>query len=180
MNPVSPGGDPAGLTAVEALERLLRAYGDYYNIERTRPAPPFAAEAVFHSHEEQFFLVRSARIAEAESNEYVFFATEHHLTPDRLRELDRAAWRIGTERVSPHRDHRSSDVILIVLADSVDPEAMALVSKCRHYQSYRWGFQGWSHFLLFLVETSTLRCGWNRQGQRLRKLIRENLSTGPV
>lgn len=178
------------MRAAAMLEKLLRAYGDYYDV--TRLDPPggveagssgaesdssllFAAEAAFHSHEEQYFLVRSARIAEAESHEYVFFALEDTLTANRLLELDAAAWERGVSRAVPHKDHRNTDVALIVLAERIEPEALALVPKRKHYRSYRWGFQGWSHFLLFAVEASTGRCVWNRQGQRLRKLIQSNI-----
>ena len=216
------------MKAKELLEKLLRAYRDYYDVTRfdgspgtdTAPgtgaapgtgtvcgtdAPPhmgaacrtesatgekgtvpggepvlnparlFAAEAVFHSHEEQYFLVRAARIAEAESHEYVFFALRDTLTAARLRELSDAAWEQGTARTVPHKDHRNTDIALIVLADHIEPEALALVPKLRRYRGYRFGLQGWSHFLLFAVEASTGRCAWNRQGQRLRKLIQSNI-----
>lgn len=169
------------MTAKEILDRLLRAYGHYYDVTRfeetsgSTNASLFAAEAVFHSHEEQYFLVRSARIAEAESHEYVFFALEGALTADRLRELTDAAWNEGTARTVPHKDHRNTDTVLIVLADRVETDALALIPKLKHYRSYRWGFQGWSHFLLFAVEASTGRCAWNRQGRRLRKLIQSNI-----
>ena len=193
------------MTARELLEKLLRAYGDYYDVTRTEDTsrqnaaprqeaafrqnteprqeaasqvdkqPLFAAEAAFHSHEEQYFLVRAARIAEAESHEYVFFALEETLTADRLRELVAAAWERGSARVIPHRDHRNTDTALIVLADRIEPDALTLVPKVKHYRSYRWGLRGWSHFLLFAVEASTGRCAWNRQGQRLRKLIQSNI-----
>ncbi len=162
------------MTAAEALEQLLRSYGDYYDV--SREAAPFAAEAVFHSHEAQYFLVRAARIAEAESHEYVFFALESLLEADRLNALAEAAWEGGLSRVRPHRDHRSSDVALIVLADRIAPEAAALVPKLRRYQSYRWGFQGWSHFRLCAAEVSTGRCLANRQGRRIRDLVRDNLA----
>ena len=161
------------MTTNEALEKLLRAYGDYYNIERDKP--PFAAEAVFHSHEEQYFLVRSARIAEAESHEYVFFAAENDLTPDRLRELDAAAWNAGTARITPHHDHRSSDITLIVLAERIAPDAAALIPKLRHYRSYLFGFQGWTHYQLCAADLSAERLFCNWQGRKLRKLIRANL-----
>ena len=161
------------MTGREALENLLRAYGDYYNI--TRDKPPFAAEAVFHSHEEQYFLIRSARIAEAESHEYVFFAVENDLTPERLRELDAAAWDAGSARIKPHKDHRSSDIALIILAEQIAPEAAALIPKLRRYRSYLFGFQGWTHYQLCAVDLSAERLFCNWQGRKLRKLIRANL-----
>lgn len=164
------------MTAKEMLDKLLRAYQAYYNVSETGTAPPFAAEAVFRSHEEQYFLIRSARLAEAESNEYVFFALEDTLTAERLRELDAAAWNAGTARITPHKDHRNSDVTLLVLAAQADADALALVPKLKHYQSYRFGFQGWSHYRLAAVEAGTGKLACNRQGRALRNFLRRNLN----
>ena len=163
------------MTAQEMLDKLLRAYAVYYNVETRHPVAPFAAEATFHSHETQYFLVRSARIAEAESNEYVYFALEESLTVPRLKSLDAAAWNAGRAKVSPHRDHRNSDVTLLVLASRVESDAFALVPKLKHYQSYRFGFQGWSHYRLAVVETESGRMACNRQGKTLQKFLRRNL-----
>ena len=62
------------MTKEDVLEKALRSYSAYYDVNRETPEAPFAAEAVFHSHSSTYFLTRSATIGEAESNEYVFFA----------------------------------------------------------------------------------------------------------
>lgn len=155
----------------EALERLLRSYGSYYNVEREHPTPPFAAEAVFHSHDERFFLVKSAKLSEAESHEYVFFAQEKLLTAQRLQELTDAAWAAGTGRVNPHASHQSSDVLLEIVAEAITPEAMGLIPKLKRYQSYRHTLHGWSHFRLFALEVSSGRMACNRQGRSLKKIF---------
>ena len=159
-----------------ALEKLLSAYGQYYNVERDRPAPPFTAEAVFHSHEEQYFLIRAARIAEADSHEYVFFALENVLTPERLQILDAAAWETGLARVNPHADHRNTDITLIILAERIPPETQKQIRRRRHYKSYAFRLRGWSQYSLFAVEVPTGGCFWNREGQRLKKVIQGNIS----
>ena len=48
------------LTPGEALERVLRSYQTYYNIKTEAVEPPFAAEAIFGSHNEQYFLIKKA------------------------------------------------------------------------------------------------------------------------
>lgn len=159
------------MTASEALPRLLDAYDAYYDVNRTDPAPPFAAEAVFHSHEEGFFLVRSARLSESESHEYVFFAVEKVLTLSRLEELAQIAWDTGLARVKPHGSHQSSDVILEILADTIEPDAMARIPKLKFYRSYRFTLQGWSHFRLFALEVPSGATACNRQGQRLKSVF---------
>lgn len=163
------------MTAQEMLDKLLRAYEVYYNVETRNPAAPFVAEAAFRSHEEQYFLVRSARISEAESNEFVYFALEETLTTPLLKALDGAAWNAGRARISPHRDHRNSDVTLLILASRIDPDAFELASKMKHYQSYHFGLQGWSHYRLAIVEAVSGRMACNRQGKPLQKFLKRNL-----
>jgi hypothetical protein len=164
------------MTAQEMLDKLLKAYSAYYDVERKRPAPPFVAEAAFRSHERQYFLIKSARLSEAESNEYVFFALEEELTAPLLDALEGAAWNAGLSRVAPHKDHRNTDVTLIILASRTAPDAFALVPKRKRYKSYLFGFQGWSHFRLAVVEAQTGRLAVNRQGKTLRKFLKRNLN----
>ena len=160
------------MTACEALDKLLKAYVTYYNIERENAVPPFSAEARFHSHGEQFFLVKSAKLSEAESAEHVFFATPEKLDVRLLNELDETAWNTGLSRVQPHSSHRNTDVVLVILADRVEDEAFAAVKKLRRYKSYSFGFKGWSNYKVIALETSSGRLTYNRQGQSLKKLFR--------
>ena len=50
------------MTRDELLEKTLRSYAAYYDVNRDCPEEPFVAEAVFHSHNDAYFLVKSARI----------------------------------------------------------------------------------------------------------------------
>ena len=56
LNMASVGMDSSAL-----LERLFRAYSEYYDIDRQNPPEPFDASAVFEAKAEQYFLIRSAR-----------------------------------------------------------------------------------------------------------------------
>ena len=160
------------MTANEALERLLPSYIRYYDVIREDVEPPFAAEARFHSHGETYVLVKSARISEADSHEYVYFAVEESLDTERLLELDKTAWERGIAHVKPHNAHRNSDVTLIILAEHIDPAAKAAIKKSKHYQSYRFTFQGWSSYRVIALETSSGDLVYNRLGQDLKKLFR--------
>ncbi len=160
------------MTATEALEQLLRSYVRYYDVIREEAEPPFAAEARFHSHNEQYILVKSACISEADSHEYVYFATADSLDAASAQELDRIAWERGTAHVKPHSAHRNSDVTLVILAERIAPEAMAAIRKFRHYQSYRFGLQGWSNYRVIALEISSGTLVYNRLGRDLKKLFR--------
>ena len=153
----------------EALEKALDSYRRYYNVTTEGVEPPFCAEAEFHSHNERYVLVKSAKIADLDTNEYVFFARENHLTSERLIELCDAAWERGLARVNPVEGHCSSDVILILVADSVDETAFKSVKKIKRYKSYLFTFRGWSHFRLLVRDCSSGNLACNRMGSDLKK-----------
>ncbi len=160
------------MTANEILDKLLRSFQVYYNVKREDVKPPFVAEAEFHTHDEQFFLVKSAVLSEAESREYIFFALEEYLDETLLMHLDKAAWASGMERVKPHKDHRNTDVALFIVAKKFSEEVFQKLPRLRHYQSYHLGFQGWSHYRLVAIEQSSGRAVYNRLGRSYKKLIR--------
>ncbi len=169
---------PPPVTPPDALSRVLMSFSRYYNIERGEVEAPFAAEAVFHSHEEQYFLTKRAKLAEAESNEYVFFATVDLLDRSEIERLDKAAWERGLSRVSPHPDHRNTDIALVVLAREITPDAREFISHSKHYKSYYFTFQGWSHYRLVALEASTGELLSNRHGKDLARLLRNSSSAG--
>jgi len=159
------------MTAREALPALLKSFVRYYDIKEEGVQPPFAAEAEFHSHEEQFFLVKQAKLSEAESKEFVFFAVTEHLTLDELKVLDETAWATGMSRVFPHDGHRNSDVVLIILADKVDADAAACLKKLKRYESYKRTLHGWSHYRVIVRDMSTGKVTFNRMGRTLKNVL---------
>lgn len=157
------------------LKTLLHSFERYYNVKAGEPGTdasgPFAAEAEFHSHSEQYFLTRAAHIADIDSHEYVFFAEEDNLTSDRLAELESEAWKEGLARVHPGPGHRNSDVALIIIADNIEETAFRQVSKIKRSKSYRFSLHGWSNFRLLTYEVSSGRVACNRAGKSLKKVI---------
>lgn len=159
------------MTVDETLQKLLKSYRRYYNIKTEDLAEPFAAEAAFHTHDEQYFLVKAARLAEADSHEYVFFATAEDIGLAEAQCLDEAAWSEGLSRVVPHANHRSTDIVLIILAEHISEDAARYIRKIKRYKSYRHTLQGWSNYSVVALETSTGDFFNNRRGKNLKKLF---------
>ncbi len=155
----------------KALAMVLGSYSRYYNVITEGVRPPFCAEAVFQAHSEKYLLIKAAKIAEEDSNEFVFFATESVLTPDRLDLLIDTAWEKGIGRVVPASGHRNSDVTLMILADKCDGESLELARKAKRYKSYRFSFWGWSNFNLAVLDLEHDRIVTNRRGSDLKKLF---------
>lgn len=160
------------------LEKVLAAFKRYYTVKTADVSVPFDAEAEFISHTEEFFLVKSAKLAEFDSYEYVFFKTADFLSGALLHDFCEKAWVAGLGRVNPCLGHRNSDIALVVLAQNVDESALKAVKKHRWHKSYQLGFFGWSNFKLVVKELSSGRVFCNRFGFELKKLLSKINSGG--
>lgn len=159
------------MTADEVLAALIPLFKRYYNVNTDSVEAPFVAEAVFESHNEQYYLVKAAKVADVNMNEHVFFAKCDRLDRDSFNELDTLAWERGLLRVNPGYDHRSTDITLIIVADRIEDGIKKLIRKTRHYKSYRFGFWGWSNYRLVAIECSSGKAFFNHQGKSLKKLV---------
>lgn len=153
-----------------AFEKILHSFEQYYDISKEVDAP-FVAEAIFKSHNEQYFLVKAAKTADIDSNEFVFFYINNEINAEKLSELSNLAWERGLSRVSPYYGHRNSDVTLIILSDKIEEESFKKIKKLNLYKSYKFGLYGWSSFRALAYETSTGRAATNRRGSDLKKLV---------
>ena len=167
----------------DAIKQILPAFEQYYTVKKEEITPPFCNEAEFRSHNEQYFLVRSAHIADIDSNEFVYFAAPELLDSEKLLELVEAAWTAGLAKVRPHEGHRNSDISLLIFTKSISPETALQVKKTKLYKSYKFSFHGWSHFKLAVcklpddteTDSSEIEVYTNRQGKDFIKLIKKNL-----
>ena len=114
------------MNSSEALEKLLPAFEKFYTVKRQGVVCPFDAEAEFCLHTEKYVLVKAAKIADIDSNEFVYFSSQKKLDFSLLKELSMTAWNEGLKKVQPYSGHRNSDITLIVIADSLDSD----VKKC--------------------------------------------------
>lgn len=163
-----------GKGANDALETILKKFERYYNVTTQGVEPPFAAEAAFKSHSEQYFLVKAAKVADIDSNEFVFFYSNDNVPPqtqDDITQIANAAWERGLSRITPYYGHRNTDITLIVLSNKIGDDAFNKIKKLKRYKSYKFGFYGWSNFRALAYESSTGRFATNRRGRGLKKII---------
>ena len=163
-----------GKGANVALETILKKFERYYNVTTKGIEPPFAAEAAFKSHSEQYFLVKAAKVADIDSNEFVFFYSNDNVPPqtqDDITQIADAAWERGLSRITPYYGHRNTDITLIVLSEKIGEDAFKKIKKLNHYKSYKFGLYGWSSFRTLAYESSTGRLATNWRGRGLKKLI---------
>ena len=167
----------------DAIKQILPAFEQYYTVKKENITPPFCAEAEFRSHNEQYFLVRSAHIADIDSNEFVYFASADELSTAQLEELVNTAWNTGLAKVRPYNGHRNSDVSLLIFTKSINSETIQEIKKTKLYKSYKFSFHGWSHFKLAVTalenldNSATPTVYTNRQGKDYAKLIKKNIKS---
>ena len=158
------------ITPQEALEQLLPSYERYYDVTRERRGS-FAATARFYTRGEQYFLIKSAKMWELESNEFVYFLPTDHLTEDQLAERIEEAWNDAIPQVHPSESHRNSDVTLVVLTPELGKNVRKALRRFHRSVGYRHGMHGWSNLRLGAIELSDGKISTNRHGADLKKLL---------
>ena len=155
----------------DVLGKLFESYSQYYTVKTEGVEAPFAAEAEFSSHTEQYMLVKAAKIADIDSNEFVYFFSGGNISAEKIAELSSAAWNAGLAKTKPAYGHRNTDITLVVAAESLANGVEKTVRKIKFYKSYKFGFFGWSCFRLCVYDDSSRKCFTNRFGRDLQKLF---------
>lgn len=164
------------MTLQERLEQLLTAYSHYFDIERDVQVSggSFPAAAAYHFREENYIATRAHTIYATEQHEYVYFYITEHLDAETLRrqiELSKAA---GLGRITPGGEHMFSYVTLVVLADTIDPEAKRLLQKTRFRKNFRLALHGWMEYHIAAMECSSHSFLSNPAGKEARKTLERN------
>lgn len=156
----------------EAFEKILKSFARYYDVSTENVCRPFSAFAEFHSHQEQYFLVKAAKLSELNSNEYAYFykSEDEGISFPRLQELTDIAWKDGLSRVRVDSTHHCSDITLVVIG-SFQEEALKRVKKIRRFKSYCFGFKGFSRLRLCVFDVKLNKTVCNSFGSGLEKLI---------
>lgn len=85
-------------------------------------------------------------LSAVEQHEYVHFHLTGHLDARELQSLIDITRRDGLKRVQPSKEHMFSYITLIVLADTIDPEAVRLIRKTRFRKNYSLTLHGWTEY----------------------------------
>lgn len=150
---------------------LYDSFGAYYNVKTEDVEKPFSAEAVYHSDDSMYFLIKAAKMSESYTHEYVYFADVDVLDEKTLTSLDEIAWERGLANVNPGPGHHCSDVALIIIADRIEESAARKMKEISHHKSYRFMLWGYSNYRLVAIELSSGNVANNRQGKSLKKLV---------
>ena len=161
------------------LDKLLSAYSHQYDIARdvTVEGGSFPATATFYLRDENYIISKKHVLSAVENYDYTYFYITEHLDAATLRQQIDLTMKVGTARVKPHRDHMSSFVTLVVLADTIDEEAKKLIRKTRFQKYFRLALHGWMEYHIAAMETSTNNFLANPAGKGAKKILEQNLGS---
>ena len=162
----------------QRLEKLLNAYSHHYDIQRGTEVEEglFPAAAEFYLRDENRLLTKEHIYSAVEQHEYTYFYLAEHLDAETLREQIALSQRVGLARIHPHKEHMCSFVTLVILADTIDPEAKILLRKTRLRKHYRLCFYGWMEYRIAAMECSTGSFLSNPAGREVRKTLQNNFA----
>ena len=161
------------------LDKLLNAYSHQYIVERdvTVEGGSFPATATFFLRDENYLISKKHVLSAVENYDYTYFYVTDHLDADTLRQQIDLTLKVGTARVKPHKDHMSSFVTLVILADTIDPEAKELIQKTRFHKNFRLALHGWMEYHIAAMECSTNSFLSNPAGKGAKKTLEQNLGS---
>ena len=168
------------MTQQERLEKLLNAYSHHYDIARdvTVEGGTFPATAFFFLRDENYLISKKHVLSAVENHEYVYFYLTEHLTAEELKKQIDLSKKAGMGHIKPSKEHMSSFVTLVILADTIDPEAKTLIKKTRFRKNYRLALHGWMEYHIAAMEISTQSFLSNPAGKEARKLLEGNFASG--
>ena len=168
------------MTQQERLEKLLNAYSHHYDIARdvTVEGGTFPATAFFFLRDENYLISKKHVLSAVENHEYVYFYLTEHLTVEELQKQIDLSKKAGMGHIKPSKEHMSSFVTLVILADTIDPEAKTLIKKTRFRKNYRLALHGWMEYHIAAMEISTQSFLSNPAGKEARKLLEGNFASG--
>lgn len=170
------------MTLQDRLERLLNAYSHHYDIERDVQVEGgrYPATAFYFLRDENYLVSRKHVLSAVENHEYVYFYLTERLDAAELRHQIELSREAGMGHIKPNKEHMSSVVTLVVLADTIDPEAKALIKKTRFRKNFRLALHGWMEYHIAAMEISTSSFLSNPAGKEARKILELNFGSGRI
>ena len=162
----------------ERLDKLLNAYSHHYDIERDvmLEGTYYPAKATFFLRDENYLISKKHVLSAVENHEYVFFHLCENLTAEELKKHIELTRSNVLSQVRPHKEHMSTFATLVVLADTIEPEAKKLIKKTRFSKYFRLALHGWMEYHIAAMEISTNSFLSNPTGRGARKNLEGNFA----
>ncbi|MDO4476055.1 MAG: hypothetical protein Q4B59_04655 [Lachnospiraceae bacterium] len=162
--------------ADEQIEKVLRSYSVYYDIERMdETKAPLVATADYHEHETGYMLIRKAEMWSADKHEYVFIYSVPELTAELFETCMAQAKELGEAKVDPVAGHMSSNVVAVFFCQNAQPEAVEALKKYRFRKSFQFSLKGWMEIHTAVVDTGKEFVASNAPGKNTAEFLKKAL-----
>lgn len=165
------------MTPQACFEKLLNAYSHNYDVTRDVPDGDFPAMAHYFLRDEHYLVRRDKQFYATEQHDYTYFYVTDRLDAVQAKALADRALQAGLARIKPHKEHMSSFVTLVVLADAIDPEAKKVLKRTRFHKNFRLALHGWMEYHIAAMECSTVTFLSNPAGRGVRKTLEANFAS---
>ena len=165
-------------TLESRLNRLLDVYSHHYDVERDVEVAGslYPAAATYFLRDENYLVSRQHVLSAVEQHEYVTFLTVDHLDAATLEKHIELTKQAGLSRIRPTKEHMFSYVTLVVLANTIDPEAKKRIKRTHFRKNYRMTLHGWMEYHVAAMEVSTNCFLSNPAGRGARKNLERNFA----
>lgn len=161
------------------MKRILAAHEQWFDVQRGYgyAGRTFPGYAEFHSYGEKYVLVKRAKLWGANSHEYLFFVEAENLDEAQVAEWVSFMKSDGLKKVTLEKDHMSSAISLVIVADSCSNEAAKLVRKTRFRKDFAFGLRGWADLRLAVADVSAQNVCTNGAGKQMKETLERALRT---
>ena len=163
----------------DKLNRLLDVYSHLYDIERDVEiaGSHYPAAATYFLRDENYLITRRHVLNAVENYDYTYFYLADTLDEESLQKQIDLSMQAGMSRIKPHKEHMSSFVTLVILADTITPEAKKLLQKTRFRKNFRLALHGWMEYHIAAMEISTHSFLSNPAGKEAKKTLEANFAS---
>lgn len=168
---------PMDLNKEDILKKLLEVYSHHYDIDRDgsiNGAGHYPATATYFLRDENYLLTKKHVLNAVENYDYMYFLVAENLDAETLRREIDFSLAEGMKRIKPHKEHMSSFITLVVIADSIEPEAKKLLKRTNRRKYFWLALHGWMEYHIAAIETTTQSFLSNPAGRDVRKTLEAN------
>lgn len=161
--------------AHRVLDRLLEAHEVWFDVTRNYEygGQSFEGYAEFHSHGEQYVLVKRAKLWEVDAAEYIFFTQADVLDDALLNSLLGFMKTQAVNKVDPAPNHMKSYISLVIIAEHMEPGVGKRVKKAAFHKTYRFGLRGWAELRLCAIDLEARNVLTNAEGKAMKQALEE-------
>jgi len=164
-------------TKEELLSKLLEVYSHHYDIDAdgsVNGAGHYPATATYFLRDENYLLTKKHVLNAVENYDYMYFLIADEIDAETLQKEIDFSLAEGMKRVKPHKEHMSSFISLVIIADRISDDAKKLIKRSNKRKYFRLALHGWMEYHIAAIETSSNNVISNPAGRDKRKTLEQN------